>query len=529
MIARRVCLLLLFAAVGRAQGVDLAEKYPATLDWNENAGARDWTCDENDVWLLSSFTYAFGDQFAIELGGSIVVFGKHGTNVVWAGVFPDEPGKIVKASNGEGESIASVWLRFNPALVGDLFPAASVIGPGEANGVVWGKRLYNRKIRASWQAGDQPVIPWKHSLVIDIETEGGPRRFFMIDTRKGEAKYEPFFEKQTLPPLVSVTPEDALKAFDDVWEAFDREYPMFAIKPHVDWNALKGTYRPRMTNARTTYEAAAVIAEMLAHLEDLHVFVKAGEEFLPGYTRERPFNMNTQAVRPNFPDIQDNRQQLAWGRTADGIGYINVYGLGDKELPRAFDAALEQLGETWSLIIDLRMNGGGDELLAREMAGRFLDRAYVYSLNQYRNGPDHTDLGPKLQRQCEPRGPWRYAAPVAVLVGQRTMSSAESFALMLAQASSATLIGDRTAGSSANPRLVQTAGGIQVNLPRWLDLTPDGKPIDGVGVQPDIEIEASPEDFASRSSGEQPDPVLEKALEHLRAIPETERKSGKPN
>ena len=64
------------------------------------------------------------------------------------------------------------------------------------------------------------------------------------------------------------------------------------------------------------------------------------------------------------------------------------------------------------------------------------------------------------------------------------MSSAESFALMLAQCKQATTMGDRTAGSSANPRQIELPGKIVVNLPRWIDLDPDGKPIDTAGVAP---------------------------------------------
>ena len=77
-----------------------------------------------------------------------------------------------------------------------------------------------------------------------------------------------------------------------------------------------------------------------------------------------------------------------------------------------FDQVLDSLGDTWGLVIDLRFNGGGDELLARDIAGRFVDQQRVYSMNQYRSGPAHTDLGPKLERAFTPRGPWRYASPV---------------------------------------------------------------------------------------------------------------------
>ena len=61
-----------------------------------------------------------------------------------------------------------------------------------------------------------------------------------------------------------------------------------------------------------------------------------------------------------------------------------------------------------------------------------------------------------------------------------------------------------------------------MNLPRWLDLDVDGKPIDAVGIAPDVVVDAAPKDFTSTS-----DPVLERALVELRKTPERARKAGK--
>ena len=94
-----------------------------------------------------------------------------------------------------------------------------------------------------------------------------------------------------------------------------------------------------------------------------------------------------------------------------------------------------------------------------------------------------------------------------VLWGRKTLSSAESMALMFAQCPQVTTMGDYTGGSSANPRRVELSCGITVNLPRWLDMDPKGKPIEHVGVKPRKLIKTKPEDF----TGEK-DPVLESAI-----------------
>jgi len=87
----------------------------------------------------------------------------------------------------------------------------------------------------------------------------------------------------------------------------------------------------------------------------------------------------------------------------------------------------------------------------------------------------------------------------------------------LAQCPQVTTLGDRTAGSSGNPTSVEAGAGIVVNLPRWIDMDPQGKPIDAVGVPPRVKIEAKPEDFRGDR-----DPVLTAALENLRGRPKAE-------
>jgi carboxyl-terminal processing protease len=162
------------------------------------------------------------------------------------------------------------------------------------------------------------------------------------------------------------------------------------------------------------------------------------------------------------------------------------------------------------MIVDLRFNGGGDELLARSFAGRFADEPVVYSKNRYRVGPKHDQLGPVLDRVLEPRGPWRYEAPVVCLFGQLTLSSAESLAAMFGECPNVTTMGAPTGGSSANPRRIELECGIKVNLPRWLDLLPDGTPIERHGVLPDVPLEHTPTAFTDST-----DPVFEAAVARL--------------
>jgi C-terminal processing protease CtpA/Prc len=302
-------------------------------------------------------------------------------------------------------------------------------------------------------------------------------------------------------------------------------YAKFGLRPDVDWDKLKAQFRPAAEAAKTSWDAAVAIASLVTPLRDLHVHVSVGEDGVPAYFRSRTYNGNWQATQALLGGkVEDTGQDLVWARTKDDIGYVAVQALTDRRVVAAFDQALEQLATTWALVVDLRGNGGGGEDLALEMAGRIVDKERVYALDQFRQegSKDRLALGPKLERRVAPRGPWRYAAPVVVLIGQKTMSSAESFAEMLAVCPDVTSVGDRTCGSSGRPQRIDLPGGIAVNVPTWNDMTPEGAPIEDVGVQPEVPVKAAPDAFDAK------DPVTEAALALLRKTPSSQRHPGRP-
>jgi C-terminal processing protease CtpA/Prc len=312
-----------------------------------------------------------------------------------------------------------------------------------------------------------------------------------------------------------ITEEVARSSFDQLWDAYDRQYAMFVLRPEVSWNDLRDQYRPKALACETVDEFAEVCAEMLGHLRDLHIWVKIGKRSVPVFNRPRKTNANPWAYGSLIGEINESDRRLAWGQTKDKIGFIAIHEWSGEDLPDLFDKALEEMRDTRGLVIDVRSNGGGSEPLAQRVAGRFADREITYSYSQYRNGPKHTDLSEKNPRTVGPGTNWRYERPVILLIGERCMSSNESFVAMMAECPQVTTMGAHTCGSSGNPRMLELPVGVTVSLPRWIDLLPDGEPLDERGVQPDVPFDAEPEGL----QGERDD-VLAAALERLRQVPE---------
>ncbi len=131
--------------------------------------------------------------------------------------------------------------------------------------------------------------------------------------------------------------------------------------------------------------------------------------------------------------------------------------------------------------------------------------------HRYRNGPNHNDFSSIHERRFSPSGDWQFTRPVAVLIGDRCVSSSESFILMMTTLEHVITIGDTTRGSSGNPREFRLGDGTRYTIPRWVAYKTDMTVLEDVGIFPDIPIPAD------SSVVNRQDRVLEKAIEILSA------------
>lgn len=527
MFARRavVTLSIAIACAFPAHAEDLAKRYKATLDAQTPARPVEWTCGAKDAWKLERFALDRGAQLKLALGPGTVVFGVRDTNAVWAVVRPAEPAPLASTVAGAGERVTSVLLRFNPKRVGDLFPANTVGKNAPEDALLWARRVVAHGLTESGFSYDSfPIVMQRGQMVVDCEIEGGGRRVFYVDTDKNTVELDARLAQSTLPPPVPMESATCVEVFDAAWKEFDHTYAKFGLRPEVDWDALQKRFRPIAQRCTTSWEAATTIALLLEPLRDLHIHVKCGEEWMPRSWRFRPQNGVMSAAKAVVGELHELSPEVSWARAKDGVGYLQVNGVGGEGVTTAVDAALEQLADTWGLVLDLRFNGGGGTDIAAQVAGRFVDAEKVYANSLFRAGTSkRTQLGEKKPRTFAPRGPWRYAAPVAVLLGQKCMSSGEELALMLAQCPQAVSFGDHTAGSSAAPKPLELAGGIVVNVPRWNDCDAAGKPYEDIGIPPKFPVKAEPEEFTPTR-----DPVIEAALAYLRKTPANKRGPAKP-
>jgi C-terminal processing protease CtpA/Prc len=202
--------------------------------------------------------------------------------------------------------------------------------------------------------------------------------------------------------------------------------------------------------------------------------------------------------------------QSDWGYgVLDGVPYIVIGGWNSSSIRTAdFDAAFEPFRNAPALILDVRMNPGGDDQLAFEIAGRFTPTAVNVGFVKFRSGPSHSDFGPLMPRTLNPRGAWQFTGTVLLLAGRRCASSNEGFIEAMKQLPNVTVAGDRTAGSSGNPASFPLAAGWSYTVSRWIQYTADNQVIEDAGIAPHVFVPASAGDFMQGR-----DPVLDWALQ----------------
>jgi thiol-disulfide isomerase/thioredoxin len=315
------------------------------------------------------------------------------------------------------------------------------------------------------------------------------------------------------PQAVSNTNNLNIQAVRTLRRLVDEKYSYRDLRG-VDWDKMFSIYGPKMERAGTKEEFAEIAAKMLSFAKDMHLWVKIDDRTIGGFKRDIQRNYRMDMLEKNVPNWTRHNDRISTGRFEGGIGYILIANWDTKDkstLEPAFEA-MKTFSDCHGLIIDVRPNGGGGEGLASEFAGCFIDKPILYSkhINSDVKAPGGWGKINERILKPAPNHP-SYRGKIVVLMGQANMSSCESFLLMMKQIPNCKLIGDKSYGSSGNPKPYDLGNGVTVWLPSWKDLFPDGSCLEGVGIRPDIPVKANENELRQR------DAVLEKALKYMQS------------
>jgi len=188
----------------------------------------------------------------------------------------------------------------------------------------------------------------------------------------------------------------------------------------------------------------------------------------------------------------------------DGIFVIRLFNFNENS-QQAFRSALREMSESGKnkLILDLRSNPGGYLEIAVDMASWFLPMGKIVVRENFGNNNEtlYRSRGYNIFE----------GVPTVVLINEGSASASEILAGALQDYDKAVLIGKKTFGKGSVQEFVPitTDTALKVTIARWM--TPNGRSISEDGLNPDIEVDITEDDFK-----EGRDPQMDKAIEVLR-------------
>lgn len=176
-------------------------------------------------------------------------------------------------------------------------------------------------------------------------------------------------------------------------------------------------------------------------------------------------------------------------RMVEGFGYLYLETFNNANLARDMDEAIDILktengGALPGLILDLRENGGGLLTQSVAVSSFFLDGGEVLSVRGRKaenNDRYHATLGEKLK-----------GVPLIVLISSNSASASEIVAGALQDRGRAIIMGTQSFGKGSVQSIYPLKGGKDGALRLTTDryFTPSGRSIQGLGITPDIWVEA---------------------------------------
>lgn len=362
------------------------------------------------------------------------------------------------------------------------------------------------------------------------------------------------------------TPELEARVFDRAWELVARHY-WDRARTGESWADARDRFRPRAISAPDRPAFYTILGEMLASLQDSHVYAIDPLQIAIGNARAA----GEASEGFGFVMLPDDDARWLVTRVTDGSSAANAHveigwevrGVNGKPVDidyqpihneqARFDfadengvahsitltAAIEQPlpvrravrlsggvllialdgfdtgDDKWlartiaegpapsAIILDLRDNDGGDADVLARVAGLFFR--------------EDRPLVRRIERHASVQklhgaGNRAYAGPLAVLIGPDSASGAEAFAALVDESGRGVTVGARTAGALTGAAEYRLPDGGQLSVAEFDIRTPGGQRLEGVGLEPRIAIKPS---LADRRAGR--DPVLERALIAVRS------------
>jgi len=189
--------------------------------------------------------------------------------------------------------------------------------------------------------------------------------------------------------------------------------------------------------------------------------------------------------------------KILWGDLGGGVGYLNVLQMTEytgpdatpaedlKSLGPVMDSVMESLADKQALVIDIRLNTGGYDHVALDIADRFVHQPRVAFTKKARWNDGFT---PGQAYVSSPANDVPFTRPIVILTSSLTASAAENFLLAMHGLPHVTVVGETTVGVHSDILLRRLPNGWKFTLSNEVYEAADGTLFEGRGFVPDVEI-----------------------------------------
>jgi hypothetical protein len=326
------------------------------------------------------------------------------------------------------------------------------------------------------------------------------------------------------------TANNPLANFEVFTRTWAEHYISFDLK-HTDWGKVVADNRPKISSQTTPAQLFDVFEAMIKPFGDAHTFIEA-HDLKRHFRGTRPgsglpkseFLAVTERAYLKGPLRKFCNGKIQFGHIDNTTGYLRILafagyskGGGFEKGLLALESALDEIfsdSTLEALVIDVRINGGGDDPYGLVIASRLATSEYLAYTKEARADPvEHDKWTPGDPSPVRPSSRPRFRGPVVELIGPLTISAGETFTqALMGRTPHVTRIGENTQGVFSDVLGRRLPNGWTFGLPNEVFRTPEGTTFDGPGIPPEVAVPV----FANQDIAAGNDPGMAKALQILR-------------
>lgn len=400
----------------------------------------------------------------------------------------------------------------------DLTPAERAFVAAEVHTLV---RLYF----AHWEAVPELDLDAAFQAYLEEAMAAPDRRGFDLAThaffarlQNGQTRFEDGVGCPGLPVGLEVRPSG------DQWVVTASR--LAAVRPGDVVAAVDGEPVERFFEGKRRWLAGSSERARRARLFGTPIAFPARFELLLADGRRVAVDRLGQKLSPVAAPRVDGRW-LEPGRVA----YVRLPRFGDPSLEEEALRFLDHYRDAQAIVIDVRGNPGGAN--PAQLLARLMDRPWrglststqvtVALARAHGELASAADVGdaeaawlrgsatfgsPQLYwaSPVTPAAPGAYGGRVFLLVDAGCAAGCEAFVAPFKDNGRAVLVGEATAGAGSAPFVRELPNGMRISIGAKRERMPDGSPLEGVGIAPDVPVESTAADLRAGK-----DPVLDAA------------------